>query len=339
MSAFAFARSISMSEARMMHALFEDLSPQVVTVLQRISRPQRFEAGAILCQEGEMASEAWLIVTGQVTLSVRMPGGGCASLCTVGAGAVLGELALLDDLARRSATVVALTAVQTMTIARDDLCGLFYYNHPTSLELMRRLSLRVSDRILVAHERLRALSVAQPAQHSHAVLTPGSPFEVRPFLPMLSFFRGYQADEIDALLALGRLYTAASRALLYTEGDPARSCYLVIRGALGTTLEEDGLATRLGIAGPGSCMGVMAMLVGSHHVHTCRAREDSVLLELDAAAIERLSDPSWRVTYRFYRTRMRGLMETLQQINRALSRAEQQQLLGAAPWQPGDGTC
>ena len=101
----------------MMHALFEDLSPQVVTVLQRISRPQRFEAGAILCQEGEVASEAWLIVTGQVTLSVRMPGGGCASLCTVGAGAVLGELALLDDLARRSATVVALTAVQTLQMA------------------------------------------------------------------------------------------------------------------------------------------------------------------------------------------------------------------------------
>ncbi len=81
---------------------------------QRLSRAGTavaVRAGTSLCVEGEFGLEAFVLVSGEAI--VRLPGAGR----TVHAGEVIGEIAALDLLRRRTATVE--TTQDSMVLAYD----------------------------------------------------------------------------------------------------------------------------------------------------------------------------------------------------------------------------
>ena len=66
------------------------------------------DAGAVLCQEGERGTQAFILLDGEV--DVRLPD----TTVRVDAGAVIGELATLDHQRTRNATVVAAGPIQVL---------------------------------------------------------------------------------------------------------------------------------------------------------------------------------------------------------------------------------
>ena len=97
-----------------------------VPVLRELSDAQRSElarratrarepAGMAFSKEGERGDELVVILDGEV--EVRRDG---ALLAVLGPGDFVGEVALLDDSARRTATVVARTPVVVVYIGRHD---------------------------------------------------------------------------------------------------------------------------------------------------------------------------------------------------------------------------
>jgi CRP-like cAMP-binding protein len=78
----------------------------------------RLPAGRVLCAQGEDALEVFLVVEGEVAVSLdRRP------LGVVGAGGVLGELGVLDT-KPRSATAVAITDVVTLVMSTGEFAQL-----------------------------------------------------------------------------------------------------------------------------------------------------------------------------------------------------------------------
>jgi predicted acylesterase/phospholipase RssA/CRP-like cAMP-binding protein len=101
-------------------------------------------AGEVLFHEGEAADAAYVLVSGRVRILVRDDEGWGAPIAEVGAGELIGELALLDD-GTRSATVVAARDSVLARLPRDDFESLVT-SHPTAmLGVIRTIVARSRD--------------------------------------------------------------------------------------------------------------------------------------------------------------------------------------------------
>jgi CRP-like cAMP-binding protein len=89
--------------------------------LERIAsgtRTRRFRRGEIIFHAGDPGDALFLIVSGQVKISLPSETGDEAILATLRAGDAFGELALLDG-APRSATASALVVTEAVVLPRD----------------------------------------------------------------------------------------------------------------------------------------------------------------------------------------------------------------------------
>ena len=89
--------------------------------LERVAvgmRSRRFRRGEVIFHLGDPGDALFVIVTGDVKISLPSETGDEAILATLGPGAVFGELALLDG-APRSATATALGPTETVVLPRD----------------------------------------------------------------------------------------------------------------------------------------------------------------------------------------------------------------------------
>src|SRR5687767_10810905 len=84
------------------------------------ARRRRFARREVLFHEGDPGDTLHLVDSGRVAVRVTTPLGDTATLIVLGAGAVLGELALVEGGGgRRSATAVALERTETLSLHRD----------------------------------------------------------------------------------------------------------------------------------------------------------------------------------------------------------------------------
>ena len=113
----AFERELAASR------LFAALAPDQVHVLARSATRVHEPKGMVFSKEGERGDELVILLEG--TVEVRRDG---TVLAALGPGDHFGEVALLDDSARRSATVVAITPGVVAYVSRHHFDALLAQN-------------------------------------------------------------------------------------------------------------------------------------------------------------------------------------------------------------------
>lgn len=98
--------------------LFRGLSRGELMGLAKVTEDMEVEKGKALTREGEIGSEFFVIVDGEV--SVTQDG---EEIRTLSPGDFFGEIALLED-ARRTATVTATTPLRFFVLTRQGFRGL-----------------------------------------------------------------------------------------------------------------------------------------------------------------------------------------------------------------------
>jgi len=97
---------------------FAGLDHDALERLAGSMRSRRFRRGEVIFHLGDPGDALFVIVSGDVKISLPSETGEEAILATIGRGAVFGELALLDG-APRSASATALTATETVVLPRE----------------------------------------------------------------------------------------------------------------------------------------------------------------------------------------------------------------------------
>jgi CRP/FNR family cyclic AMP-dependent transcriptional regulator len=97
---------------------FGGLEPAALDRLAGTMRARRFRRGEVIFHIGDPGDALFVIVTGEVKISLPSETGDEAILATLRPGDVFGELALLDG-APRSASATALTAAEIVVLPRD----------------------------------------------------------------------------------------------------------------------------------------------------------------------------------------------------------------------------
>lgn len=115
-----------------------------------------FPAGKVIFEEGDLGLAMYVIEKGEVEIRKHF-GKEDRSLVVLGKGDFFGEMCMLEDEVPRSATALALTDVETVTIDRSAFTFILKHNPEITIRIMRKLirRLRQTTQLLeeaVGHE-------------------------------------------------------------------------------------------------------------------------------------------------------------------------------------------
>jgi CRP-like cAMP-binding protein len=117
--------------------LFEGLSKKDLTELARFTEDMEVEAGKVLCKEGELGYEFFVIVDGEVDVTRKG-----RHLGTRGAGDFIGEIALIEN-THRTATVTAKTSLRFFVLTRQSFWGLIERHPQVERKILTTLARRL----------------------------------------------------------------------------------------------------------------------------------------------------------------------------------------------------
>ncbi|MBK5265569.1 MAG: cyclic nucleotide-binding domain-containing protein, partial [Alphaproteobacteria bacterium] len=143
------------------HSLLHTLEEAELSQLLSSAKFHDAAKGDVLLRQGDAGDSLVILLDGQARVTVYTANGREIVLEYVSAGAVLGEIALLDG-GERTASVIAMGPLRYLTLGRKAFEALLEHNHKIALRIMRELALRLrmtnqtieSDRAYAAAPRL-----------------------------------------------------------------------------------------------------------------------------------------------------------------------------------------
>lgn len=130
------ARGLTAQQLRSIPAL-ASYGDEDLELLAYVATLRSFAAGATLMKEGEEGDACFLLVSGAVSV---MRSGKATPLATLNAGALVGQLALLDR-APRSATVTAMQETMALEVRADAFANLVAAHSPIALRFQEQVAL------------------------------------------------------------------------------------------------------------------------------------------------------------------------------------------------------
>jgi CRP-like cAMP-binding protein len=124
--------------------LFQGLPRRELERISALCTMVERPAGTVLCTEGRAGQECFVIVDGEVAVTI-----GGSEVATLGAGSVFGELAVLDG-EPRTATTTATTIVRLVVFSRREFEDLL----ECAPSVARRILATVGTRLRHADRRL-----------------------------------------------------------------------------------------------------------------------------------------------------------------------------------------
>ena len=136
--------------------LLEGLTPDQRSVVGGLLRRRSFAAGEVIVDIGAPAGELFLLVRGQVSISLPVAGGTHRRLGSFGPGMVFGEMALLDH-SPRSAIVTAEKDTACDLLRREDFDRLGTTHPEIKILLLGNLTLLLSAKLRKANHQIMAM--------------------------------------------------------------------------------------------------------------------------------------------------------------------------------------
>ena len=119
--------------------LFSECSRAELRNIAHRARPERVPAGTVICDEGEVGQEFYVVVGGRADIVQNG-----TKTAEIGPGGYFGELSLLDRLPR-SATVTAATDMELLVIGQKDFNALLKESGGLTLKLLQATASRLRN--------------------------------------------------------------------------------------------------------------------------------------------------------------------------------------------------
>jgi len=298
------------------------------TLLLSVARPVSFAKGARLVRHGEAARGAYVLARGSAEATVVLPGGEILAVAKLGSGEVFGEMALVER-GSCTATVAATADIDGWFIGREDFRALVAQRNPAAAGVQHALTLILAEKLRALNARV--LEVPEPGDKPAAKPSGAAPlagvkrlkkaaFDLKPFLPHLPFFEGFDESEIAEIVAPSSLLDLPRGHGIFAPGEPSEAAFVVLRGAVEIIANHAKRERRMAVLGPGQLFGYMSLLEGSTHGSGARVRESALLLEIPRKAFESIYFGTTPASTKLHRAIQQNLLSSLGQTNRHLTR-------------------
>ena len=127
--------------------IFQGLADDKLLSIARCAIMRRAARGSTVVNAGDRTDYVYFVLTGSLKVLVSDEDGREVILTMIGQGELFGEIGVVDE-EPRSATVIAVTAADLVTISMSDFRRILQDNFEVALFLMRNLArrLRLADR-------------------------------------------------------------------------------------------------------------------------------------------------------------------------------------------------
>jgi CRP-like cAMP-binding protein len=122
--------------------LFDRIDGEDLAAVAHVAQEVLFAAGDLIIRQGDPGDSLYIIVEGQVNVSIR----GVGVVATRGAKSSIGEMGIISQ-RPRSADCVALTDITALRIDRDDFWELLAEKPPLALGVIAVLSQRLDEAV------------------------------------------------------------------------------------------------------------------------------------------------------------------------------------------------
>lgn len=119
-------------------SFFSDLSDDELSAISGIVEKKYFNSGDVIFKENDEGGGLYILRRGEVKACKTTPDGGLLTLMLMKDGDIFGEMSFLDGRAR-TATLVAITSVETFVVGKSDFEGLVEKHPKTIYKIMVNL--------------------------------------------------------------------------------------------------------------------------------------------------------------------------------------------------------
>jgi hypothetical protein len=137
-------------------------------------------------------------------------------------------------------------------------------------------------------------------------------------LSCLPAFGSFGGAEVERLISLMRGWSCGDGVLLFAEGDPGGSCFIVVNGTIDVTVQVRGRSQLLARLPAGSIFGQVSSITGEPRNATCVASSDTLLAELERDQCVQLLQERSPLALKFLATLNQGLISALRGADRRL---------------------
>jgi glycine/D-amino acid oxidase-like deaminating enzyme/CRP-like cAMP-binding protein len=136
----------------------------------------------------------------------------------------------------------------------------------------------------------------------------------------LPAFNQFSIAECSDLLGMMVSRQITQGTVLFSAGDPGSTCFVIVHGGVDVIIEVNGRDQLLARLYEGAVFGQVALIEGGARTATCRTQKDSMLLEMDREACERLFAGRSPLAYKVLEMLTHGLIAALRGADRQLLR-------------------
>jgi glycine/D-amino acid oxidase-like deaminating enzyme/CRP-like cAMP-binding protein len=189
-------------------------------------------------------------------------------------------------------------------------------------ERLRAVNQQVSDAQTVrrtAPVAVAATPIASPASQVRPTRTRVTDARI---LGSFSAFRKFTDAELRSLLGMMRRWQLGRDSVIFTEGSPGGTCFVILRGEVDVSAISHGRQQLLATMRAGAVFGQVSVIGAAPRSATCSAHTAVVLLEMSRGRCERLLRGGTPLAIKFLATLNEGLISALRDADRRLMQLE-----------------
>lgn len=288
------------------------LTQDELDVLIKHSQVTEFKPDDVILRQGKESQFLYIIIDGEVYVTARILGQGITNIETLSVGNFLGEISFIEK-------VPCPTSAQAKTEVQCLMINNTYFELLTTCypiikyKILNALSRQVCCRLKRIHDevtdRIKNSEMASLSLFAKFVNTFNQPklvsFEeasvVKEQLWQEPIFQFFTEAELNELFNHMELLEANKDCKLIHEGEKRASCYIVVYGAVQSSIVHDNKMAKLSVIGPGTLFaGVACVDSDSSYTVTFTTCEQAILLRLSGTVLEHLQNEKPQIWYKLY---------------------------------------
>lgn len=175
--------------------------------------------------------------------------------------------------------------------------------HPIASKTLMTILKKICKRLIGENTNIKNLfkssvSVDYKARNLDYTLTNPSQ-ETQEIFAKFPLFHKFNSHETQLLMGYMQERTVSSGDILISEGEPGKSCFILVKGSIETIVPHGGYHNRVALLEAGSLFGEFSLIHPGLRSATCIANEDAVVLELSKNQFNRLLSDASAISYKF----------------------------------------
>ncbi len=237
------------------------LEPHELEMLMTYVKTITFSPDEIILQQGVYCDGLYIITEGLALLTARTLGSDATNIATLKKGDFIGEINLLIH-EPSSMSIIATTQVKCILISNVYLDFLSAFFPDEKYKIILAIAKQICDRIKITHTKIvsfidKSSMTSQPIVgrmiESLKKPTPISYEEAEIDLDKLhsmETFSIFNREEYAKLLKSAKLIKAAKHCSLIKEEESHSGCFIVLRGAVQSSIVYNNIVAKLSVIGP-----------------------------------------------------------------------------------------